>query len=262
MAGKGLFIVILIVLITGMTVCAQIDVGKIKTEDLRLEKGQNVSLILNPGSPFSVRLYSGSVVEFDVDNVTNRAIFDVVDDPAIVRYTVDGGKTYTQTKIKLGDSERWNVTTGSWFVFINYKILHQDNDPANMNGVFELGIPLLQRFNVPMNTANKDNSTAPNETLNQSIQEVLPPKQENNDTGSNNYMSYLIGVIIVLVLIIIILGPRKKEAIKEAVDKMTSKKEVKPKKGSVNEKKAYYKKPNKKKFDEEDVYVVKGSEEE
>lgn len=225
---------------------AGIDVSKLKTEDLRLEKGKNVSLELNPGAPFSIRMYAGSTVDFDIDGKNYLVIFDSFGDVATARYTTDSGKTFIQRKVKLGDSERINTSSESWFFYLNYKIYNQRDEAA----VIEVGKPLLQRYNVPIQV---NNTIEENKT-------VMPEIKEEKMTD-NNYMKYLIGVIIVLVIIIIILGPRRKdiqrkaEEVKNAVGKIGRK----PKKDGLT--KTYHKKPSKKKFDEEDVYVVKKSEE-
>lgn len=234
---------------------AEIDVSKLKTEDLRLEKGKNVSLELNPGSPFSIRMYSGSTVDFDIDNKNYLLIFDSFGDAAIVRYTNDGGKTFIQRKIKLGDSERVNTSSESWFFFLNYKIYNQRDEAA----VIEVGRPLLQRYNVPITVNNTEQGNIEDNKT------VIPEIKEEKITD-NNYMKYLIGIIIVLVIIIIVLGPKRKDILPKAEEIKDKVKNAvrgigrKPKKkGSLV--KTYYKKPSKKKFNEEDVYVVKESEE-
>ncbi len=228
-----------------------IDVSKLKTEDLKLEKGKNVSLELNPGAPFSIRMFAGSTVDFDIDSKNYLVIFDSFGDIATVRYTTDGGKTFIQRKIKQGDSERVNTTSESWFFFLSYKIYNQKDEAA----VIEIGRPLLQRYNVPVQV---NNTVEENKT-------VIPDIKEEPKTDSN-FMKYLIGIIIVLVLVIIILGPKRKdiqpkaEEIKDKVKDAVGNIGKKPSKKKSLEK-TYYKKPSKKKFDEEDVYVIKESEE-
>lgn len=253
MKKRIIFLVLIIFCLTAIIgYAAGIDVSKLKTEDLRLEKGKNVSLELNPGAPFSIRMYSGSTVDFDIDDKNYLIIFDSFGDVATVRYTTDGGKTFIQRKIKQGDSERVNTTSESWFFFLNYKIYNQKDGAA----VIEVGRPLLQRYDVPMQV---NNTVEENKT-------IIPDIKEETKTNSN-FMRYLIGIIIVLVLVIIILGPKRKDIqpkaeeitgkVKNAVENISKK--PSKKKGSLA--KTYYKKPSKKKFDEEDVYVVKESEE-
>lgn len=229
---------------------AAVDVSKLKTEDLKLEKGKNVSLELNPGAPFSIRMYAGSTVDFDIDSKNYLLIFDNFGDVATIRYTTDSGKTFIQRKVKLGDSERVNTTSESWFFYLNYKIYNQRDEAA----VVEVGKPLLQRYNVPIQVNNTEqNNLEDNKTVINEIKE---------DNTGNNYMKYLIGVIVVLVIIIIILGPKRKEIqrkVEDVKDAVSNKIGRKPKKAGLT--KTYHKKPSKKKFDEEDVYVVKESEE-
>lgn len=252
MAKRILFLVLIVFCLACIISYAEsIDVSRLKTEDLKLEKGNNVSLELNPGAPFSIRMYAGSTVDFDIDNKNYLIIFDSFGDVATVRYTTDGGKTFIQRKIKLGDSERVNTSSESWFFYLNYKIYNQRDSAA----VVEVGKPLLQRYNVPIQVNNTEERNG-RENNNTPLESMVPQEEKKTD---NNYMKYLVGIIIVLIIIIIVLGPRKKEIVKkkfkEAVEKISGRK----KKGAVS--KAYYKKPRKKGFDEEDVYVVKESEE-
>ncbi len=249
MKKRILFLILLLVCFASSFTFAatkNVDLNNIKTEDLRLEKGQNTSLILAPGSPFSIRLFEGATVEFDVDGSTQKAIFEKIGDEAVIKYTLDAGKTYKEQKIKLGDSVRWNVTTGSLFVFLNYKIFHDRDALTDKNAVFEIGIPLLQRYDVPV----KVNGTLKTEDKKQNI-EVPATK--------NGYLKYLMGVIIVLILIIIILGPRRKEDNKPPVEE---KRDTGKKTALKSANKTYYTKPKKKPFNEEDVYVVNHSEDE
>lgn len=260
MVKKTIFLVLIIFCLAAIISYAEsIDVSRLKTEDLKLEKGHNVSLILNPGAPFSIRMYAGSTVDFDIDNKNYLIIFDSFGDAATVRYTADGGKTFIQRKVRLGDSERVNTSSESWFFYLNYKIYNQRDSAA----VVEVGKPLLQRYTVPIQVNNTEVPMQVNdseerngrEDNNTPLESVVPQEEKKTD---NNYMKYLVGIIIVLIIIIIVLGPRKKEIVKEkfkeAVGKVSGRK-----KKAVS--KAYYKKPSKKRFDEEDVYVVKESEE-
>lgn len=247
MKKRIIFLVLAIFCLTAIvSYAAGIDVSKLKTEDLRLEKGKNVSLELNPGAPFSIRMYAGSTVDFDIDGKNYLLIFDSFGDAATIRYTSDGGKTFIERKIKQGYSERINTSSESWFFYLNYMIYNPKSEAA----VVEVGRPLLQRYNVPIQV---NNTVEENKTI---IPEIKQEKMTDN-----NYMKYLIGIIIVLVLVIIILGPKRKDIqrkakeVKDAVGKIGKK----PKKNSLA--KTYHKKPSKKKFDEEDVYVVKESEE-
>lgn len=232
-----------------------------------LGKGENISLILGPGSPFAIKLYKGAIVNFDMDGLTNKIIFENVDYTSKIKYTLDGGKTFKTQKIKLGENVQWPVTTGSLYVTLEYRIF---NEKKGL-GTFIIGIPNLIRNNIDVNV--DANMTASN---------------EQNGEKSNNYIKYLIGIIIVLALILIILGPKKKEeqeqpklettehkeegenfeepkeekeTKKAPAKKTVKKKNPKYKKQAVN-KTNYYTKPKKKSFDEEEVYVVKSDGEE
>lgn len=265
MAKRVLFLLLALFCLATVAASA-IDLAKFKTEDLRLEKGQNTSLILYPAAPFSIRLYEGAVVEFDIDGSTHKAIFDKIGDVSVIRYTLDGGRTFTQLNMPLGNSTMVRLNSSSLFFFINYKILHDSQNASDKNAIFEIGIPYIQRYDMPVNMVNNTefNNTI-KEEMNKTIEEVVPQQDKKE---SSNYVKYLVGIIIVLILVIIVLGPRKKEIeihIGKAKESMKNAvgmaKKGKEKKGeSVN--RNYYKKPKKKSFNEEDVYVVKESEEE
>lgn len=196
MAKKIVILMLLIscLVATFAMAAGTIDASKIKVVDLELKNGQNTSLILGPGSPFSMRLYAGTVVEFEADKYTHKAIFEKIGDEATIKYTLDGGRTYKEQRMKLGDFVRWNISTGSLFIFLNYKMYNEREQTA----VFEIGIPLIQKNEMPVKLGNTTISDAKNNV--------------DNTSGDNNkYIKYLIGVIIVLILIIIVLGPRKKD---------------------------------------------------